>query len=129
MARRRTCRARRCDRRGFTLTEVIIALAILAVVVGVVMTVQLQSLKAARAAEAGEVALGPLERLIAGRAAGVDPRQVTAELRSDGWAAEADLKGGGGEALWEEWRLSPTGQPWMAISVCLTPVVPGTGRP
>ena len=39
--------------------------------------------------------------------------------------AERDMLGGGGEALWEVWRVSPSGMPWSVVSVYLTPVGPG----
>ena len=57
--------------------------------------------------------------------AGLDPQLVTDDLRQQGWMAERDLLGGGGEALWEAWRLSPSGQPWSVVSVYLTPAGPG----
>jgi prepilin-type N-terminal cleavage/methylation domain-containing protein len=112
--------ARHCRSGGFTLTEVVIALAILAVAVGAVSLTHLQTLKAARAVAAVEARLAPLERLTASRAAGLESAVVAADLRATGWMAEAEFKGGGGEPLWESWRLSPSGQPWSAVSVCLT---------
>ena len=120
MVRRPISPARRCRSGGFTLTEVVIALAILAVTVGVVSLTHLQTLKAARAVTAVESRLGALERLPASRAAGLEPTVVAADLRTSGWMAEQEFTGGGGEPLWEAWRLSPSGQPWSAVSVYLT---------
>ncbi len=101
-------------------------MAILTVTVGAVSLTHLQTLKAARAALAVEIRLGALERLTASRAAGVAPAVVAADLRASGWMAEHELQGGGGEPLWEAWRLSPSGQPWSAVSVYLAPALPAT---
>jgi hypothetical protein len=101
------------------------ALAILAVTVGAVSLTHLQTLKAARAAAAVEARLGALERLTASRAAGMEPTALAADLRMAGWMAEYELKGGGGESLWELWRVSPSGQPWSVVSVYLTVQEPG----
>lgn len=125
VARRPISPVQHCNSGGFTLTEVVIAVAILAVTVSAVSLTHLQTLKAARAATAVESRLGPLERLTASRAAGLDPDIVVSHLRGSGWMAEHDFKGGGGESLWESWQLSPSGQPWSVVSVYLA--VPESG--
>lgn len=127
--RPRISRARRSDGRGFTLVEVVAALAILTVLVSTAAMVHVQSLKAGRQADALGASLAPLERVSAERLAGLDPRIVAEEARREGWMVAMDVTGGGGETLWESWRISPTGQPWAAVSVCLTPVLPGAARP
>ena len=124
MARRRTSRARRSSA-AFTLIEVLVSLAILAVVVSAVSLVHLQTLKAARHVATIQAGLGPLEQVVTCGAAGVAPQLVTDDLRQQGWMAERDMLGGGGEALWEVWRVSPSGMPWSVVSVYLTPVGPG----
>ena len=103
----------------------LIALAILAVVVSTISLVHLQTLKAARHVVVIQAGLGPLEQLVTCRAAGLDPQLVTDDLRQQGWMAERDTLGGGGEALWDVWRLSPSGMPWSVVSVYLTPAGPG----
>ncbi len=127
MAKRPTLQVLHCSAGGFTLVEVVIALAILAVVVSSVSLVHCQTLRLHRQTRDLSAALGPLERLAAGRMAGVDPRLVAADLRGEGWVAEADMHGGGVETLWEEWRLSPSNRPWSVVRVCLAPTMPAGG--
>lgn len=104
--------ARNSSRRGFTLPEVLVALAILAVVVTALVRVHVGTLRTAAMARGMDEAVTQLENVAALSLLGTADGAIVEALAEDGWTATVEGRPGAGDGgMWKVWSVASSNRP------------------
>jgi prepilin-type N-terminal cleavage/methylation domain-containing protein len=108
-------------RSGFTLLEVLIAVAVIALVASVLLTAHARTLRAEQTAQALEASRLEAEKAATEFWLGNDPRLILADVQADGWAVQLDAahNEGANAPLWWQWTIAPSNQPLVRSIIYL----------
>ena len=108
------------NKRGFTLIESLVALAILGVIVGVLVNVHLQTLKAENFSRLRSAAVLEGETILSQSLSGTERQTIVDQVGQQGWNVTATPASNAAMgAVWCEWRVAVSNAGAPAVTLYL----------